>query len=107
MVRVIRSPVAKRNIYEALKYTKEHWGEAQARQYAELIKEAELAISRNPRRGRSYSSVRPGIFGYHIGKPGRPARHILFYRIVAADTIEVVRLLHDSMDFGNRLQFAA
>lgn len=38
MASVIRSPWAKRDIVAILEYTKERWGKAQAREYAELIK---------------------------------------------------------------------
>jgi toxin ParE1/3/4 len=100
MATVIRSPLAQRDIVQVLKYTREKWGEAQAREYHQLIHEALLAIASAPRRGRSYHRVRPDILGHHIGQPGRPARHILFYRIASTHTVEIVRFLHDAMDFG-------
>ena len=99
MARLIRSPRAKRDIVEALKYTHERWGTDQAREYAALIHDALVAIAADPERGKPRDDVRAGIRALHIGQRGRPARHILFYRINAAGIVEIVRLLHDAMDF--------
>jgi len=52
MARVIRSPAAKRDIIDVIKYTKERWGTAQAREYARLIEEALVAIASDPQRGK-------------------------------------------------------
>lgn len=103
MARLIRSPRAKRDIVEVLEYTKERWGKAQAREYGELIREALVAIADDPRRGKSRDDVRPGVLAHHIKQRGRPARHIIFYRIGPTGTVEVVRVLHDAMDFEQHL----
>jgi toxin ParE1/3/4 len=103
MARVIRSPRSKRDMVEVLEYTRERWGAAQALEYAELIEEALVAIASDPQRGRSRNDVRTGILAHHISQRGRPARHILFYRINAKGTVEIIRLLHDAMDFGQHL----
>src|ERR1017187_6571379 len=105
MARVIRSPRAKRDIVEVLEYTKERWGMAQAREYGELIREALVAIAEDPKRGKSRGDVRPGVFGYHIKQRGRPARHIIFYRIGPTGTVELVRVLHDALDFVQHLPY--
>ncbi len=103
MARAFRSPRAKRDIVEVLKYTRARWGETQAREYAALIKQAIAVIASDPRRGRSRTVARPGILAYHISQSGRPARHVLFYRIGASATVEIVRFLHDAMDFDRHL----
>jgi plasmid stabilization system protein ParE len=70
-------------------------------------------------RGRHRRVVRPGVDrlaqgrrcghpvryapAFHIRQPGRPARHVLFYRIGATGTVEIVRLLYDAMDFDQHL----
>ena len=36
-------------------------------------------------------------------RPGRAARHIVFYRVSSAGVVQVVRFLHDSMDFDRHL----
>jgi toxin ParE1/3/4 len=102
MARVLRSPRAKRDIIDVLKYTSDRWGKDQARAYRDLIREALRAISADPRRGKVRGS-RPGILSYHIKQPGRDARHVVFYRVNAVGVLELVRFLHDSMDFDQHL----
>src|SRR5262249_1238266 len=101
-MRVIRSPQASRDIIEVLAYTKERWGIAQAREYRQLLKEAIEGIARDPGRGKPRDDVRPGIRAFHIAQRGRPARHIVFYRL-GTGTVEIVRFLHDAMAFARHL----
>ena len=103
MARVFRSPLARRDIVDVLKHTRERWGRDQAREYRNLIREALNTIAAEPQRGR-VRGTRPEILSYHIKQPGRNARHIVFYRVSAAGAFEIVRLLHDSMDFDEHLQ---
>jgi toxin ParE1/3/4 len=103
MARVIFSPRAKRDIVEALAYTQERWSAVQARAYGEIIREALNAIAQDPRRGKSRDDVRPGVLAYHIGQCGSRARHVVFYRVRADGVVEVIRLLHDAMDFERHL----
>jgi toxin ParE1/3/4 len=102
MMRVIRSARASRDIVEVLAYTKERWGIIQAREYRKLVKDAIEAIAKDPGRGKPRDDVRPGIRAFHIAQRGRPGRHILFYRL-GSSTVEIVRFLHDAMDFERHL----
>ncbi|MCC6898773.1 MAG: type II toxin-antitoxin system RelE/ParE family toxin [Polyangiaceae bacterium] len=103
MARVVRSPRAKQDIVEVLLFTKERWGNAQARAYRDLIRNALEAIAADPESGTQRFTVRPDIWGYHIKRPGQSARHILFYRVASSGTVEIVRMLHDSIDFERHL----
>jgi toxin ParE1/3/4 len=86
-----------------LLFTKERWGAAQARVYRDLIRDALRAIAANPEIGTQRFTVRSDIRGYHIRRPGQNARHILFYRISPRGAVEIIRMLHDSMDFDRHL----
>jgi toxin ParE1/3/4 len=103
MARVVRSPLARADIVDVLKYTRDRYGKEQAREYRNLIREALNAIAAEPQLGR-VRGTRPGILSYHIKQPGRNARHIVFYRVSSAGALEIVRFLHDSMDFDQHLQ---
>ena len=103
MARVFRSPLARRDIVDVLRYTRNRWGKEQAREYRNLIREALNAIAAEPQLGK-VRGTRPGILSYHIKQPGRNARHIVFYRLSGAGALEIVRFLHDSMDFDQHLQ---
>ena len=103
MARIVRSPRAKHDILVVLQFTKERWGINQAREYSALIREALVAIGTDPSLGKARDDILPGIFAHHISQRGRPARHIVFYRIRSKGTVEVIRLLHDAMDFVRHL----
>ncbi|CAN5891180.1 type II toxin-antitoxin system RelE/ParE family toxin [soil metagenome] len=102
MARVFRSPRARRDIADVLEYTRDRWGKAQAREYRDLIGDALRAIAADARCGKA-RGTRPRILSYHIKQPGRDARHIVFYRVTGAGSIEIIRFLHDSMDFDQHL----
>lgn len=102
MARVVRSPRARRDIADVLRFTRDRWGKAQAREYRNLIGDALRAIADDPSCGK-VRGARPGIFSYQIKQRGRDARHIVFYRISSTGSVEVVRFLHDAMDFDQHL----
>jgi plasmid stabilization system protein ParE len=77
MPRIVRSPLAKRDILVVLSFTKDQWGINQAREYSALIREALRAIGADPARGKARDDIVPGIFAHHISQRGRPARHRL------------------------------
>jgi toxin ParE1/3/4 len=47
--------------------------------------------------------IRPGLRSLHIARKGRRGRHFILYRTAGAERIEVVRILHDSMDVSRYL----
>jgi toxin ParE1/3/4 len=104
MLRLVTSPRAKRDIVEILRYTRERWGRRQAQQYRELIRQAFHTIAQNPDCGPPRFDVVLGVRGYHIRQPGKRARHVVFYRIGPSGLVEIVRVLHDSMDFDRHLR---
>lgn len=91
------------DIDDVTTYTQERFGVSKRLEYEDLIEEALRAIAEDPSRGSPRSSARPGTLAYHIGQPGRRARHVLFYRVEAEGIVEVIRFLHDSMDFDRHL----
>lgn len=104
MRRLVRSAKAKSDIVEVLRFTKRRWGESQARDYAALIREALTSIATDPLRGKARDEVLLGLRALAIRQPGRPARPILFYRVSGSGSVEVIRLLHDAMDFTQHLR---
>ncbi|MCL2041565.1 MAG: type II toxin-antitoxin system RelE/ParE family toxin [Bacteroidales bacterium] len=78
-------------------YTYETWSENQADKYYNILIDFCEEISKNPKVGKNYDEIDEHIRGY------RASHHIIFYRIIAANVIEVVRILHQSMDLKNRM----
>ncbi len=68
MARLFRSPLARRDIIDVLKRTKERWGEAQALEYRDLIRDALRAVAADPSCGK-VRGIRPGILSHHIKQP--------------------------------------
>ncbi|MGH7065743.1 MAG: type II toxin-antitoxin system RelE/ParE family toxin [Stellaceae bacterium] len=47
--------------------------------------------------------IAPGVWSLHIARGGRRGRHLLLYRVAGEGTIEIIRILHDSMDPARHL----
>ncbi|ANH80994.1 plasmid stabilization protein [Niabella ginsenosidivorans] len=81
----------------AYSYSYEAWSENQADKYYELLIEACRKLAENPMLGKNYEAISKDIHGFKTGK------HIIFYRALKHKAIEIVRILHESMDLRNRL----
>jgi toxin ParE1/3/4 len=92
----VLSPRAQADIEGIWDYTMERWGEEQAVRYIRLLQDAIKAVAEKPRRGRPCDYIRAGYRKYPSGS------HMIFYRTIA-EGIDVVRVLHQSMDFEQHL----
>ncbi|MBF0648689.1 type II toxin-antitoxin system RelE/ParE family toxin [Dysgonomonas sp. GY75] len=79
-------------------YTLDTWSEKQADIYYNMLIELCYDIAKNPALGKSYDVVAEGLYGMIAGK------HIIFYRNISDKLIEIVRILHGSMDLRNRIR---
>ena len=78
-------------------YTYNEWSENQADKYYNLLLDSCQEIAENPNRGKKYDLVTERLLGYKSNK------HIIFYMIISNDEIEVIRILHESMDLKSKL----
>ncbi len=72
-------------------YTQTTWGREQRNRYLTKLDQSFHLLAQEPQRGRDCANIRAGYRKYHVG------RHLIFYRM-AQDGIEIIRILHDSMD---------
>ncbi len=79
-------------------YTFEKWSEKQADYYYEILISNCRAIAKNPNLGTSYDIILPNLLGFKVN------RHVIFYRILDSNTIEVIRILHGRMDLRKRIR---
>lgn len=86
------------DLTEIWNYTYETWSENQADKYYNFLINGCHEISNNPAIGKRYKKVHNDILGLTIGK------HIIFYREVTENLIEIIRILHVNMDLKNRLK---
>jgi toxin ParE1/3/4 len=78
-------------------FTMETWSEEQADHYYHELIIACQEIANHPTcLDREYKKIMPGLFAHHINK------HLIFY-IQVEDGVEIVRILHERMDFGRHL----
>jgi len=96
MRKVVLSPRARSDLSGIWDYTFEEWGVEQAEKYVrELWDEIQL-LARDHSASTDISDVRAG---YRKTKAGS---HIIFFRLID-DGIDVIRILHQRMDFDRHL----
>jgi len=79
-------------------YTFDTWSEKQAdRYYSELLLECKR-IAEDQLLGRNYEEITKSLFGRKTKK------HIIFYRVISSDVVEVTRILHQRMDLKKHLE---
>ena len=115
MARFLLSPLAEADIEGILAWTHEHFGEVARSRYEELLAQAILDVAANPE--RPGCTARPELSEaartYHLhysrnnvspaaNRVKRP-RHFLLFRTADTGTVEIGRVLHDSMDLIRHL----
>ena len=95
MVKFYLTKKAVEDLNDIWNYTVENWCENQAEIYYPLLINSCQALSNNPNQGKSYELVERNVLGFKTGQ------HIILYRIVIEQEIEVVRILHGMMDIKN------
>ncbi len=78
-------------------YTVDKWSEKQADKYYHMLIDNCNEVACNPELGKIYSGVTENLLGFKAG------RHIIFYRIIEKDEVEIIRILHEHMDLKNRI----
>lgn len=79
-------------------YTFETWSENQADKYYDLLVDNFNLIAEKPFLGKDYSIIKECLLGFLA------AKHIIFYRKIADNEIEIIRILHQQMDLKNIIQ---
>jgi toxin ParE1/3/4 len=79
-------------------HTVDRWSEGQADRYYQdlLISCQELAD--NPKLGKDYEGIHKELKGLRVN------RHIVFYRELTSQNIEITRILHGRMDLKKRIK---
>jgi toxin ParE1/3/4 len=78
-------------------YTFDEWSEKQAYKYYDSLRFACQEVAENPKFGKAYDSVISNLQGFRTG------RHVIFYRELKPDTIEVARILRERIDVNRKL----
>ena len=86
------------DLSEIWNYTFDFWSERQADIYYQMLLENCREIAEKPDIGKNYEGIVNLLFGLRAG------RHIIFYRKVNANEVEITRILHERMDLKNRIK---
>ena len=88
-----------------LNHTADTFGARQYDIYKALILKAIRNLEAGPdvRGSASRADIGPGLHTYPISRAGGRGSHFLLYRPASADTIEVLRLLHERMDISRHV----
>lgn len=78
-------------------YTRKKWSIAQADRYYSLLIDEIQFLRSNYHTGKSAEYIRAGYRVSYVKS------HIIFYRIVDDQKLEIVRILHQSVDIDNWL----
>lgn len=89
---------------EIVRWTAGRFGEAHARLYAETLAEAIEALVSGPSilGAKARDDIGKGIHSLHVARNGHRGRHLVMFRTSDSPDrprIEILRLLHDAMDF--------
>ena len=80
-------------------YTLNAWSEQKADEYYSSLVETFAAIAKRPcHLDKEYVEIHPGLYRRSCNK------HLVFYRLVENDDIEIVRILHERMDIASKFE---
>ncbi len=98
MARFLLTNKAVEDLTNIWHYTIETWSENQADKYYKSLIDSFQEITENSKIGRNYSNVENELKGFNVNK------HIVFYRMISDDVVEITRILHTMMDIKNKLK---
>lgn len=96
MKQCVFTPAAIQDLDGIWDYTFDKWGPAQAERYLRMIQDTVVGLGAGTQRSLSAQDIRDGYRKALVGM------HVLFFR-EAADTIQIVRILHQQMDLSAHL----
>lgn len=105
MVRLRLSGPAQADLAHILATSLDRWGVEGRDRYAALLAAALRAVAADPNGAatRAREDLPPGIRSFHLrharGAHGvKTPVHLIYYRAIRTDLIEIVRVLHERMD---------
>lgn len=101
-------PAANTDLKNIVRWTVAKFGSAQARSYAQTLDAALQELRGGPQvlGGKPAGDFAPGVLMLHVARQGRAGRHFVVFRVGEAkgqNVIDVLRILHDSMDVMRHL----
>ncbi|EWH10906.1 Plasmid stabilization element ParE, putative [Catenovulum agarivorans DS-2] len=83
---------ARNDLKEIAVYTQRRWGKEQRNIYIKQFDDAFWLLAENPNIGKACDQIRQGYRKFSQG------RHVIFYKQLENQQIQIIRILHNSMD---------
>ncbi|MCD6581012.1 MAG: type II toxin-antitoxin system RelE/ParE family toxin [Desulfuromusa sp.] len=89
---------AKSDLKDIARFTQKRWGLEQRNKYLKTLDDCFHQLASNPATGRACNEIKVGYYKFSTES------HMIFYRKKSDLKIQIVRVLHESMDV--KLQFS-
>jgi len=83
---------AKSDLKNIARFTQKRWGLEQRNKYLKMLDDSFHQLASHPATGRACNEIKVGYYKFPTGS------HMIFYRKKGALKIQIVRVLHESMD---------
>ena len=97
MATYIISPDAKNDLINIYQYSLAHWGSSRANTYLEKMRGQFNQLALHPLSGKVRLDIGDNLRSIPV------ANHVIFYRINSQSLVEIISVLHSSMDVESRL----
>ncbi len=106
--RVRLAATALEDYQDILQWTVDQFGSEQARTYAETLSNAleDLCAGPSALGVKARGEIGPNLYTLHVARKGRKGRHFVMFQaghVQGSAVIDVLRILHDSMDLARHL----
>ena len=102
---------AEADLRKIVDWTRDQFGDKQADVYGQTLASAVHALAFGPTAigVKDRKDLAEGLFTLHVAREGRRGRHFLLFRFAPDEhrSLEILRILHDSMDLPNHASRAA
>lgn len=88
--------LAKNDLRTIAQFTEQKWTKNQRNIYLKQFDKTFKTLAKNPSIGKPCEFIKKGYQKFPQGS------HVIFYRMVSDETIEIVRILHRKMDVDSR-----
>ena len=89
--------LAKSDLKKIAVFTERQWGTGQRNHYLLQIDQCFHLLSENPSLGNACDYIKTGYRKFPQGS------HLIFYRMGSGNAVEIIRILHKSMDVSSKL----
>lgn len=103
--RVVLGSEVEKDFVRILDYTRDVFGPRQEATYETTILAAIAELDSGPDVFGSLArdDLRPGVRSIHVARHGCRGRHVIMYRARHENVIDIIRILHDAMDFARHV----